>query len=100
MLSEDDVEIAEGLANTAKGMRFLARMRAISGGDPIPVNIGDGTRGMTREQWNDAMKDAIKAKDYREQERLEELGKMINGEEASHGGRPGGFTAEKTVARR
>lgn len=91
-LAEDDIDVIESIMGTAKGARFLAKMRNMTGEKPIPVTPGEGSRGMSTEQWNDEMKAAIKAKDYKKQAELEALGERINGTDNAFSGRPGGYS--------
>lgn len=91
-LSEDDIGVIESIMGTANGARFMAKMRNMTGEKPIPVNPGEGTRGMSAEQWNDEMKAAVKAKDYKRQAELEAMGERINGTENAFSGRPGGYS--------
>lgn len=91
-LSEDDIGVIESIMGTANGARFLAKMRNMTGEKPIPVTPGEGSRGMSAEQWNDEMKAAIKAKDYKKQQELEAIGERINGTDNAFSGRPGGYS--------
>lgn len=99
-LSTADVEQVNELSKTADGIRFLANMRAIAGEERIPLLENTGEKAMTQATWNEAYKAAVAAKDYPEQERLDEIGKQINGTEASTGGRPGGVNVEKNGLKR
>lgn len=90
-LSADDIDVIEGMMMTAAGAKTLAKFRAMSGEVPIPIDPGTGLAGMSQEQWNDAMKAAIKAKDYTEQARLEKLGESINGTSPAFSSRQGGY---------
>lgn len=91
-LAEDDIEVIEQIMTTAKGARFLAKMRNMSGEKPIPVAPGSGQRGMSQDQWNEEYKAAVKAKDYKRQAELEALGEHINGTEPGISGRTGGYS--------
>jgi len=97
--SEDDIGVIEGMTQTAAGMKLLAKFREMTGEQRIPIDPGTGKRGMSQEQWNEAYKEAVKKQDYAEQARLDEIGKVINGEDPGRSGRPGGYTSEKTIAR-
>lgn len=88
--SEDDVSVIETMSQTANGIRLLAKFRNLSGVEPIPVTPGAGTRGMSQDQWHNEMKAAVKAKDYKRQAELEEMGNSINGTEPGISGRQGG----------
>lgn len=90
-LSEDDIGVIENMMMTASGARTLAKFRNMSGEQSIPVTPGSGTRGMSQDQWHDEMKAAVKAKDYKRQSELEEMGNMINGTEQGMSGRQGGL---------
>lgn len=90
-LSEDDIEVVETIMGTAKGARFLAKMRNLTGEKPIPVNAGEGVRGMSPDQWQEEMKQAVKEKNYKRQAELEAMGERINGTENAFSGRAGGY---------
>lgn len=92
-LSSDDIDVVEQIMQTAKGARFLAKMRNLTGEEPIPVNPGGTVRGMSYDQLEEAYKAAVKAKDYAEQARLDELRSQINPEGQAPGisGRQGGY---------
>ena len=77
VLSQDDVDIATDLAETAKGVRFLANMRKMAGERAIPAIPPTGGKSMTAGQWNDAFKKAVQAKDYAKQEELSALAEQI-----------------------
>lgn len=77
-LSEDDVIVVTGLSETANGIRFLAKMRNLSGEKPIPINPGGGVRGMSIDQLDEAYKAAVVKGDYKEQARLDALRDQIN----------------------
>ena len=98
-LSEDDVEIVNGLSQTANGIKFLAAMRAMAGEERIPIVPSTGARGMSQDQWHEEMKTAVKAKDYKRQAELEEMSAGIFGDHAASGGRAGGVNSEKTLTR-
>ena len=84
-MSERDVEIATNLAETADGVRFLVAMRALAGEQRVPSLPGSGPRGMSREQWGEAYKAAVREGDYKEQERLDGMSAAIFGDDPSHG---------------
>lgn len=71
-LSENDIEIVGEISKTADGIRFLQKMRNLSGAKPIPVNIGDG-KSMSPDDWYSKNDKAIEKKDYKAQERLAAL---------------------------
>lgn len=98
-LTDGDVEIINDLQRTAKGISFLASMRAMAGEDRIPIIPSTGKRGLTADQWHEEMKDAVKAKDFKRQAELDEMSVGIFGDAPSHGGRPGGVNAEKQLTR-
>lgn len=85
-LNDDDATTVLSLAKTANGIKFLAKMRAMSGERPIPIDLGPGAgdAGMSAEEHQSALIEAIKAKDYKEQARLEKLGETIFGTDAAN----------------
>lgn len=93
-LSNDDIDVIAGLSKTASGIRFLAKMRNMSGEKPIPVDPGGGVRGMSSDQLDEAYKKAVKEKNYAEQERLDALRNQINPDGLAPGisGRQGGYS--------
>lgn len=82
-LSEDDIAVVEQMSMTANGIRLLAKFRNMSGQAPIPVLPGGGVRGMSLEQLDAQYREAVKTKNYAEQERLDNLRGQINPEGAS-----------------
>lgn len=88
-LNGDDVDVFEDLMGSAKGIRFLAKLRGMTGLEPLPVNVGEGVQGMSPAEWQHAMAAAIKSKDYKEQARLEKMGENINGTHAAGASRNG-----------
>jgi hypothetical protein len=88
-LSGDDVDIFEGLMGTAKGMRFLAKMRGMTGLEPIPTSLGNGQAAMSPAEWQTAYSKAIKEKDYAKQAELDAIGERINGTHAAGTSRSG-----------
>lgn len=90
-LSEDDIDVIEGMMMTANGARLLAKFRNMSGEKPIPINPGSGKGGMSQAQWQDEYKAAVKAKDYKRQEELDRMGEQINGTSAGISGPNGGI---------
>lgn len=94
-LSEDDMRIAMALSHTANGMRFMAKMRSMSGQPAIPYTPGQGESGMSREEWHAEMRAAVQAKDYKRQEQLEAMNMF--GDEAATSGPTGNVDPEKRV---
>lgn len=93
-LSGEDLDVIEGLAGTAKGIRLLAKFRNMTGEQPIPIDPGGGVNGMSLDQLDTAYKEAVKKGDYAEQERLDALRAKINPEGQAPGisGRQGGYS--------
>lgn len=93
-LSVDDVNVIEQIMMTANGARFLAKMRNLSGEKSIPVSPGSGARGMSEAQLDEAYKQAVKDKNYAEQERLDALRDQVAPEGTAPGisGRAGGYS--------
>lgn len=95
--SDDDANVIAGLSETAAGVRFLAKFREMSGEQKIPIDPGTGKRGMSFTQIQDKYKEAVKAGDYAEQERLDKMrDEMFPNQPLNLSG---GYTSEKTVAR-
>lgn len=85
-IGDADADIVLNLARTANGIKFLSKMRAMTGERPIPLDPpGGGGTDMSPEEHRDALMAAIKAKDYKEQERLEKIGESIWGNEPASG---------------
>jgi hypothetical protein len=85
-LNDADADVVLGLARTAKGIKFLNKMRGLSGERPIPLDPPSGiVTDMSVEEWREAHGAAVKAKDYKEQERLDKIGETLFGTEASQG---------------
>lgn len=83
-IGDADADIVLNLARTANGIKFLNKMRAMTGERPIPIDVpGGASSDMSPEEWQDAMHAAVKAKDYKEQARLEKIGESIFGTEAA-----------------
>lgn len=99
-LSEDDIEVINGLQQTASGIKFLVAMRAMAGEERIPLVPSSGARGMSQDQWHEEMKEAVKAQNYKRQAELDEMSAGIFGDGPSSGGRAGGVNSEKTLTRR
>lgn len=95
--SEDDAGIIADLSATAAGIKFLAKVREMSGEQRIPIDPGTGARGMSFEQHREAYKDAVKKGDYKEQERLDALAEKMWPDQPLN--LSGGYTSEKTIAR-
>lgn len=93
-LSGADIDVIERIGQTADGIRFLAKLRNMTGEQPIPVDPGGGVQGMSLDQLDAKYKAAVKAGDYAEQERLDALRAKINPEGQAPGisGRQGGYS--------
>jgi len=95
--SDDDAGIIADLSETAAGVRFLAKFREMSGEQKIPIDPGTGKRGMSFAQIQEKYKDAVKAGDYAEQERLDKMrDEMFPNQPLNL---TGGYTSEKPIAR-
>ena len=86
-LGDNDADTVLSLARTANGIRFLAKMREMSGERTIPLNPpgGGDQGGMSPEEHQAALIEAIKTKNYKEQARLEKLGESIFGTDPANG---------------
>lgn len=79
-IGDADADIVLNLAKTANGIKFLNKMRVMTGDRPIPLDVpGGATTEMSPEEHQSAMIEAIKNKDYKEQARLEKIGESIFG---------------------
>lgn len=92
--SGDDIGVIEMIGSTANGIRFLAKLRNMTGEQPIPVDPGGGVQGMSLDQLDAKYKEAVKKGDYAEQERLDAMRAKINPEGQAPGisGRQGGYS--------
>lgn len=88
-LSDADVGVMNSIAGTADGIKFLANVRAMSTNEPIPVTDASTGRHMTQASWDRQFKAAVKAQDYEEQERLEEVAKDLFGTHDARSAPPG-----------
>lgn len=93
-LSNDDIDVIEGMMATAKGARLLAKFRNMTGEKPIPIDPGNGAQGMSLEQLDREYKKAVKEKDYAKQAELDDLRTRINpeGQQPGISGRQGGYS--------
>lgn len=96
--SDDDAAIIADLSQTAAGVRFLAKFREMSGEQKIPIDPGTGKRGMSFNAIQEAYKAAVNSKDYPEQERLDKLRDELYPDQPLN--LSGGYTSEKTIARK
>ena len=94
-----DIDVAVGISHTADGIRFLNKVRSLSGEKPIPMGMPAGHKGLSQEDWHSEMRDAVKAKDYKRQAELDEMGPAIFGSEASTGSPIGGIPNQKDADR-
>lgn len=79
-ISDDEYAYMIAMGSTATGVTLLSKMRELSGEKPLPYIRGEvGAEEMSEAQWHEAMRAAVKAKDYAEQERLEKVGESIFG---------------------
>lgn len=95
----EDIDVAVDLANTAAGIRFLAKMRAMSGEAPIPLGLPQGHKGMSADEWHAEMRDAVRAKDYKRQAELDAISGSIFGTEAASGSPVMGVPLQRDIAR-
>lgn len=93
-ISGADIDVVERIGQTADGIRFLAKIRNMTGEQPIPVDPGGGVHGMSLDQLDEAYKAAVKKGDYAEQERLDAMRAKINpdGQAPGISGRQGGYS--------
>lgn len=93
--SESDVIEINRMAQTADGIKLLAKVREMTGEQRIPIDPGTGARGMSQDQWQREYKQAVKDSDYAKQEYLDEMAKSLFSGEPSRGGMQGGVDPEK-----
>lgn len=79
-LNDDDANVAVGLLGSAKGVRFLNKLRGMSGEMPIPTGHHiPSSAGMSPTEWHSAYAKAVGEKNYKEQERLDALSAGVFG---------------------
>ena len=71
-ITENQIAIMLPETALAGGLKFMARMRDMSGAKPIPLISADG-KSMSADEWHSKYKEAIGKNDYVEQEKLETL---------------------------
>jgi hypothetical protein len=98
-LGADDIDVAVAFSNTAKGIRFLNKMRTLSGAKPIPIGLPAGSKGLSQEDWHSEMRAAVKAKDYKRQAELDEMSERIFGNDQASGSPIAGIPNQKDVDR-
>lgn len=85
-LSDEDAETAVDMMGTARGVRFLNKLRGMTGERSIPVGSHiPSSGGMSPEEWTIEMMKAQGEKDYKRQAELEKLGEAIWGTGAASG---------------
>lgn len=85
-LSDEDADFAIDLMSTAQGVKFLNKMRGMTGERSIPLGAHiPSSGGMSPDEWHVAYKAAVKAKDYKEQERLDKISAGVFGSGAASG---------------
>lgn len=83
-LSDDDANVAVELLGTAKGVRFLNKLRGMTGEMSIPAGHHvTPSGGMSPNEWHEAYRKAVGEKDYKEQERLDKISASVFGGGAS-----------------
>ena len=96
-ISDDDAEIINDLSKTAQGIKFLVRMREMTGEQRIPLVDHGGKKQMSQSDWKEAMKAAVKKEDYARQKELDDISADIFGNAPSHGGSGGGVNPDKNL---
>lgn len=85
-LSDDDADFAIDLMGTARGVKFLNKMRGMSGERSIPMGAHiPSAGGMSPDEWHVAYKAAVSTKNYKEQERLDKISGGVFGTGAASG---------------
>lgn len=83
-LSDEDANVAVELLGTARGVRFLNKLRGMTGEMAIPTgHHNPPSGGMSPNEWHSAMMKAVGEKDYKEQERLDKISASVFGNGAS-----------------
>lgn len=75
-ISERDIEIAGNLSATADGIKFLNKMRSMTGQEPLPT-VSSAGKSMSAQDWHTQYQAAIGKNDYGEQERLDTLANVL-----------------------
>lgn len=79
-LSDDDAEVAIELMNTARGVRFLNKMRSSAGERSIPLGSHVPAGGnMSPEEWQAEHGKAIAEGNHKRREELERIGGAVHG---------------------
>lgn len=79
-LSDDDAEVAVELMSTARGVRFLNKMRASAGERSIPLGShAPAAVNMSPEEWQAEHGRAIAEGDHKRREELERIGSAVHG---------------------
>lgn len=85
-LSDEDADTAIQLMGTARGVKFLNKLRGMTGERSIPtgIHVAD-SGGMSPEEWHVAYQKAVAEKDYKKQEELDSISSSVFGKGASSG---------------
>lgn len=85
-LSDEDADTAIQLMGTARGVKFLNKLRGMTGERSIPtgMHIAD-SGGMSPEEWHVAYQKAVADKDYAKQEQLDAMSSSVFGKGAASG---------------
>lgn len=79
-LSDEDAEMAVELMNTARGVRFLNKMRSMAGERSIPLGAhAPAASNMSPEEWQEEHGRAIREGDNKRREELERMGQSVHG---------------------
>jgi len=79
-LSDEDAQMAIDLMATARGVRFLNKLRGMTGERSIPTGHHvPAAGGMSPKEWHRAMQKAIAAKDYDKQAELDRISAGVFG---------------------
>ncbi len=79
-LSDEDADTAISLMGTARGVKFLNKLRGMTGEMPIPTGAHiPSSGGMSPKQWQSAMMKAVADKDYAKQDELNKISASIFG---------------------
>lgn len=85
-LNDDDAETAISLMGTARGVKFLNKIRGMTGEQAIPMGQHiPASGGMSPQEWHQAYGAAIKAGDEKEQERLDNMSAGVFGNAPASG---------------
>lgn len=79
-LNDEDAETAISLMGTARGVKFLNKIRGMTGEQAIPTGHHiPASGGMSQEEWHQAYGEAVAKQDYKKQEELDKISAGVFG---------------------